>query len=402
MPARPSPLRDELAQALPERPFSIEFWDGSRLAATNGGGPTFHLRSPAAVGARPARPRPARPRPRVRVGRARRGRPRRRARAARQVEAAGLDRPRARGSRSPPCGRAASRGRRRVPAAELRPRGAPPQRRARRARRAPPLRRLQRLLRAVPRRVDDLQLRGLLARSEDARGGAGDQARAGLHEARAAAGRARARRRLRLGQLRRSTPRADHGVQRHRASRSRRRRPSSRAGGSRRPGSPTRSRSAWRTTASSPASRSTRSPRSAWSSTSATARSTATPTGSRGCCAPAGGCSTTGSPACATATPRRARSPSATCSPTPRRCISRGSCSALERAGFATDHVEGLRDDYAETLRHWTERLDENLDEARRLAGDERARVWRLYLRAARNGFVTGFTSIYQVRCRRS
>jgi len=24
--------------------------------------------------------------------------------------------------------------------------------------------------------------------------------------------------------------------------------------------------------------------------------------------------------------------------------------------------------------------------------------VWRLYLRAARNGFETGFTSIYQVR----
>ena len=28
----------------------------------------------------------------------------------------------------------------------------------------------------------------------------------------------------------------------------------------------------------------------------------------------------------------------------------------------------------------------------------ERVRVWRLYLRAARNGFETGFTSIYQVR----
>jgi cyclopropane-fatty-acyl-phospholipid synthase len=76
--------------------------------------------------------------------------------------------------------------------------------------------------------------------------------------------------------------------------------------------------------------------------------------------------------------------------------------SALEGAGMPIDHVEGLADDYAETLRHWTRRFDENLDEARRLAGDERARVWRLYLRAARNGFVTGFTSIYQVRCRRA
>ena len=38
------------------------------------------------------------------------------------------------------------------------------------------------------------------------------------------------------------------------------------------------------------------------------------------------------------------------------------------------------------------------IDEAMRLAGPERVRVWRLYLRAARNGFETGFTSIYQVR----
>jgi cyclopropane-fatty-acyl-phospholipid synthase len=73
---------------------------------------------------------------------------------------------------------------------------------------------------------------------------------------------------------------------------------------------------------------------------------------------------------------------------------------ALERAGFEVEHVEGFRDDYAETLRHWATRLDDNLGEAARLAGDERVRVWRLYLRAARNGFETGFTSIYQVRCR--
>ena len=73
---------------------------------------------------------------------------------------------------------------------------------------------------------------------------------------------------------------------------------------------------------------------------------------------------------------------------------------ALERAGFVTEHVEGFASDYAETLRHWARRLDENIDEATRLAGPERVRVWRLYLRAARNGFESGFTSIYQVRAR--
>jgi cyclopropane-fatty-acyl-phospholipid synthase len=72
---------------------------------------------------------------------------------------------------------------------------------------------------------------------------------------------------------------------------------------------------------------------------------------------------------------------------------------ALERAGFVTHHVEGYAPDYAETLRHWARNLDHNLDEAIRLAGSERVRVWRLYLRAARNGFESGFTSIYQARC---
>jgi len=71
---------------------------------------------------------------------------------------------------------------------------------------------------------------------------------------------------------------------------------------------------------------------------------------------------------------------------------------ALERAGFATQHVEGFGADYAETLRHWAQNLDEHLEEATRLAGEERIRVWRLYLRAARNGFLSGFTGIYQVR----
>ena len=75
---------------------------------------------------------------------------------------------------------------------------------------------------------------------------------------------------------------------------------------------------------------------------------------------------------------------------------------ALERAGIETEHVEGLRMDYAETLKHWARNLEDNLDRATQLAGPERIRVWRLYLRAARRGFESGFTSIYQVRGRRA
>jgi len=75
---------------------------------------------------------------------------------------------------------------------------------------------------------------------------------------------------------------------------------------------------------------------------------------------------------------------------------------AIERAGFEVHHVEDYRLDYAETLRYWAENLDKNLERATEIAGPERIRVWRLYLRAARNGFLKGFTSIYQARCEKS
>jgi cyclopropane-fatty-acyl-phospholipid synthase len=72
---------------------------------------------------------------------------------------------------------------------------------------------------------------------------------------------------------------------------------------------------------------------------------------------------------------------------------------ALERAGLVTEHVEGFADDYAETTRQWAERFEARYDDAVRIAGAERARVWRLYLNAAQVGFETGFEAVYQVRC---
>jgi len=72
---------------------------------------------------------------------------------------------------------------------------------------------------------------------------------------------------------------------------------------------------------------------------------------------------------------------------------------ALERAGFIAHHVEDFGPDYAKTLQHWAQNLDDNLGEATRLAGEERIRVWRLYLRMAKNGFDSRFLNIYQARC---
>jgi cyclopropane-fatty-acyl-phospholipid synthase len=70
---------------------------------------------------------------------------------------------------------------------------------------------------------------------------------------------------------------------------------------------------------------------------------------------------------------------------------------AMERTDLVTTHIEGLPEDYAETLRYWIASFEGRYDEAVRLAGAERARVWRVYLRAARQGFQTGWASVYQV-----
>ena len=70
---------------------------------------------------------------------------------------------------------------------------------------------------------------------------------------------------------------------------------------------------------------------------------------------------------------------------------------AMERTGLVVRHVEGLPEDYAQTLTYWIESYESRYDEAVRLAGEERARVWKLYLRAARAGFTTGWASVYQV-----
>ena len=39
------PLVKEIERAFPDRPFTIELWDGSKVPSTNGDGPTFRARS---------------------------------------------------------------------------------------------------------------------------------------------------------------------------------------------------------------------------------------------------------------------------------------------------------------------------------------------------------------------
>ena len=71
--------------------------------------------------------------------------------------------------------------------------------------------------------------------------------------------------------------------------------------------------------------------------------------------------------------------------------------SAIQRAGFEVRHVETLREHYALTLRQWVKNLEAGWDEAVRLAGPGRARVWRLYMAGSALNFEAARTQVHQV-----
>jgi cyclopropane-fatty-acyl-phospholipid synthase len=69
---------------------------------------------------------------------------------------------------------------------------------------------------------------------------------------------------------------------------------------------------------------------------------------------------------------------------------------AMQRGGFEVRDVESLREHYARTLRHWVANLDANWDEAVRLVGERRARVWRLYMTGSAVSFENNNIAIHQ------
>jgi cyclopropane-fatty-acyl-phospholipid synthase len=71
--------------------------------------------------------------------------------------------------------------------------------------------------------------------------------------------------------------------------------------------------------------------------------------------------------------------------------------SAIHDNGFEVRHEENLREHYARTLTAWCANLDEHWDDAVAEVGEERARVWRLYMAGSRLGFEINNIQLHQV-----
>ncbi|MBX5470134.1 MAG: class I SAM-dependent methyltransferase [Thermoleophilaceae bacterium] len=69
---------------------------------------------------------------------------------------------------------------------------------------------------------------------------------------------------------------------------------------------------------------------------------------------------------------------------------------AVGRSGLELRHLETLREHYAITLRRWVANLEANRDEAARLAGADRERIWRLYMTGSAQAFEEGELGVYQ------
>ena len=69
----------------------------------------------------------------------------------------------------------------------------------------------------------------------------------------------------------------------------------------------------------------------------------------------------------------------------------------LAAQGLEVIDGEALREHYAKTLWHWVDRLEANADAARREIGEERFRVWRIYMAGSAHAFDRGWLSLWQL-----
>jgi cyclopropane-fatty-acyl-phospholipid synthase len=69
----------------------------------------------------------------------------------------------------------------------------------------------------------------------------------------------------------------------------------------------------------------------------------------------------------------------------------------LAAQGLELVDGEALREHYARTLWHWVDRLESNADTARAEVGEEKFRVWRIYMAGSAHAFDRGWMSLWQL-----
>ena len=75
---------------------------------------------------------------------------------------------------------------------------------------------------------------------------------------------------------------------------------------------------------------------------------------------------------------------------------------AMQKGGLETIDVENLRRHYARTLSIWADNFDRHSEFIQREVGDEKFRIWRVYLAFCAYAFEHDDISIYQVLCRKA
>jgi cyclopropane-fatty-acyl-phospholipid synthase len=69
----------------------------------------------------------------------------------------------------------------------------------------------------------------------------------------------------------------------------------------------------------------------------------------------------------------------------------------LAAQGLEVVDGEALREHYARTLWHWVDRLEAHADPARAEVGEEKYRIWRIYMAGSAHAFDRGWLSLWQL-----
>jgi len=70
---------------------------------------------------------------------------------------------------------------------------------------------------------------------------------------------------------------------------------------------------------------------------------------------------------------------------------------AAAKSGLECLDAENLRSHYGKTLWHWVTRLEQHADEAQRLIGQQKYRIWRIYMAGSAYAFDHGWMELWQV-----